>query len=271
MLSAYLQYGPSRIYYQHYGSGKTVIIALHGYGGSAASFDFLQKHTGNAYQLIAIDLPFHGKTCWMLTRSFSTTDLSAIIKAIGEALGIAIDRFIVIGYSIGARIALAFAEQEGLKVLKLVLVAPDGIGPDFWYRLATQSWAGRLLFRSTMKNPAWLFALLPLLSRWLPATRRMVAFAFYHLRDSSSRMLLHNRWLGLGACTSNKTAAIAAIRKHHIPVRLLFGKYDYIIPYTACRHFCTNLQLLCSIQVADAGHNLLKEKYAPLMIMMLKA
>jgi pimeloyl-ACP methyl ester carboxylesterase len=52
------------------------------------------------------------------------------------------------------------------------------------------------------------------------------------------------------------------IKKHAIPVRFLFGRFDNIIPSSRADIFKDDPQNI-HIEIIDAGHRLLQEKYAP--------
>jgi pimeloyl-ACP methyl ester carboxylesterase len=83
MDSIFLTYKSSRVHYLKGGGGKRLLFCLHGYGESSGSFVFLEAPLGGEFTLIAIDLPFHGKTDWKEGRGFLPEDLLAIIREIG--------------------------------------------------------------------------------------------------------------------------------------------------------------------------------------------
>ena len=57
-------YRNTAIHYLSMGSGKQILIALHGYGDNAALYKVLLPSLGNRYTIYAIDLPYHGRTRW---------------------------------------------------------------------------------------------------------------------------------------------------------------------------------------------------------------
>jgi pimeloyl-ACP methyl ester carboxylesterase len=78
MQTSFLPYRSSQVHYCWFGTGQKLILCLHGYGESLESFQFLEKYIGKEYTLIAIDLPFHGKTQWNEGLQFSVADLVTI-------------------------------------------------------------------------------------------------------------------------------------------------------------------------------------------------
>ena len=64
MNSGFLQFDQSNIHYLRSGNGERVLICFHGYGESAAHFQFLTEKLKDEFTMISLDLPFHGQTNW---------------------------------------------------------------------------------------------------------------------------------------------------------------------------------------------------------------
>ena len=101
------------------------IIAIHGWLDNAASFEPLAGHLSQ-YRWICPDLPGHGRSDYRPNGCvYHFTDYVAELFLVAESLGL--DRFILVGHSLGAGIASTFAAVFPDKVDRLVLI--DGIGP----------------------------------------------------------------------------------------------------------------------------------------------
>ena len=101
-------------------SGPTV-IGLHGFTGSGADFTAISEQFEESLRLVAPDLPGHG--------SYSASDAevfygvgagAALVRALQDRLGT--DSTGLLGYSMGARLALSFAVAHPDRVDGLVLV-----------------------------------------------------------------------------------------------------------------------------------------------------
>lgn len=93
-----------------WGRGETPAIFVHGFAGSAAAFAHLEPLLGDLLSATCVELPGHGSTpaaCWDET-----------VEAIGALLD---GRTVLIGYSQGARLALAAAARFPRRVERLVL------------------------------------------------------------------------------------------------------------------------------------------------------
>ena len=102
------------------GSGPPMLL-LHGFTGSGRSWDELVAAASAAgFTAIAPDLPGHGGTAsWAARATVERTadDLAALLRALGH------ERAHVVGYSMGARIALGLAIAHPACVARLVLEA----------------------------------------------------------------------------------------------------------------------------------------------------
>ncbi|MDP2272276.1 MAG: 2-succinyl-6-hydroxy-2,4-cyclohexadiene-1-carboxylate synthase [Archangium sp.] len=93
-----------------WGTGPTKALFLHGFTGSARSFDHLEPLLGELLSATCVTLPGHGETPGA---SWDDT-----VAAITQLLS---DRTVLIGYSQGARLALAVAAAAPNRVERLVL------------------------------------------------------------------------------------------------------------------------------------------------------
>lgn len=96
---------------------KPTVVIFHGFMENKEDWDFLSVELGNAYNVLSIDLPGHGKTD--LTNFFS---LQEILTRLRDFIFLFSNTPILIGYSMGGRIALNLSEHY-LKPQKLFLIS----------------------------------------------------------------------------------------------------------------------------------------------------
>lgn len=109
------------------------VLALHGWLDNAASFvplaPHLRAHGGDALDLVALDLPGHGRSAHLppgADYSFAGA-MHAVLDA-ADALGWA--RFALLGHSMGAGIASLLAAACPQRVQRLVAIEALGALPD---------------------------------------------------------------------------------------------------------------------------------------------
>lgn len=262
-----LSYKESRISYYRYGNGDIPVLCFHGYGENAGTFAFLEDTLGSRYTFHAIDLPCHGETYWRQGLDFTLDDLSGILSLITLSTK---SRPVLLGFSLGGRVALSLYESQPDSFSRIVLLAPDGLVVNPWYWLSTQTWAGNRLFRFTMKHPGWFFLLLNGMNKTGRLNASVFKFVNAYIGDPSLRLSLYQRWTVLRKLRPNLTHIRSLIREHKTPVKLLYGKYDRIILSSRGEKFRKGIEEYCSIEILHAGHQVLQSKYLPVIAEALK-
>jgi pimeloyl-ACP methyl ester carboxylesterase len=260
MQTAFLTYQRSQLHYCWFGAGPKIVLCLHGYGESEASFHFLEKHLSPEYTVIALDLPFHGKTQWQEGLTFTIDDLLAVTNTLLAKHGEGVNRIILLGFSMGGRVALQLLQSMPDKIERIVLLAPDGLKVNFWYWLSTQTYIGNRLFGFTMKHPGWFFWLLQTGNRLKLINPSVLKFTRYYIDDTTVRRLLYERWTCMRAIKPDLAFAKKLIRAHQLPVRLLYGKYDRIIRHERGEKFRKGIESFCTLHIIQTGHQVLQEK-----------
>lgn len=105
--------------------GALPVVCVHGYTSSAQSFNALARHLGDRVHLMAPDVRGHGESAWSPDGAYQYADQMADLAALVDAL--ALDRFVLIGTSMGGIIAMAYAAQHAARMRGLVI---NDIGPD---------------------------------------------------------------------------------------------------------------------------------------------
>lgn len=115
------------------GSGRALLL-LHGFTGRGTAWGSHARILARAFRLITVDLPGHGRTARAdpdrLTVERTADDLAAILHRVGA---VPAD---VLGYSLGARIALRLAIAHPSMVRRLVLESPSAGLPSAAERAA---------------------------------------------------------------------------------------------------------------------------------------
>ncbi len=99
---------------------KIPVLFLHGFTGSSEDWEFIFDFTPQNYLPFAIDLIGHGKTDSPNDPQFYTC--TSIVNQINSILNFFnFDKIILVGYSMGGRIALSYSLKNIDKILALVL------------------------------------------------------------------------------------------------------------------------------------------------------
>ncbi len=259
MSSQFIPYGPSRLHYKRYGTGPQIIFCFHGYGESAEHFGIFEPYLGRDFTLVAIDVPFHGETDWKGELLFQPEEMLRLMQQIMAGSR---EPVVLFGYSMGGRMALKIFELMPEQVRRIVLVAPDGLYKNKWQWISTQTKLGNRIFQHAMHHPGPLLSLLNLAEQLRIFNKRIIRFAHYYLDDANSRKMLYKIWTTNRRFRPHPAKVKPLIKQYQVPVQLIFGKYDRIIPTKRGHHFGKNISPFVQVAELEAGHQLLREKYA---------
>ena len=101
------------------------IVCVHGYTGSADAFNALARHLQDRYHLLALDVRGHGESAWSPAGAYRYEDQADDLAGFADRLGL--QKFALIGTSMGGIIAMAYAAEHGDRLLGLVI---NDIGPE---------------------------------------------------------------------------------------------------------------------------------------------
>jgi pimeloyl-ACP methyl ester carboxylesterase len=271
-------YKSSHICYYRIGTGPKLGLCFHGYGEDATSFAFLEELAGSQYTFYAIDLPFHGQTSWKEDLNFTHTDLQQIIHdlLLANNINLQVDapkphkKIVLIGFSLGGRVALSLYQAWPQLTERLVLMAPDGLKVNFWYWLSTRTWAGNKLFDFTMKYPRWFFTFLKVINKLGMVNTSIFKFVNFYIGNKEARIQLYERWTTLRRLKPNIKRIKTSILQNKTPVRMIYGRHDRIILPIRGEKFKEGIEAYCTLKVIASGHQVLHEKHGDEILQSLK-
>src|SRR5436190_18824138 len=106
-------------------AGALPVVCVHGYTSSAEAFNALARRIGDRAHVIAMDVRGHGDSAWSSDGAYGYADQMSDLAALVDGLGI--ERFVLIGTSMGGIIAMAYAAQHPHRLRGLAI---NDIGPD---------------------------------------------------------------------------------------------------------------------------------------------
>lgn len=105
--------------------GRLPILFVHGLGGSAEQWRDVLAHLPGSIDCVALDLPGHGRSdVGGESDALSIADLSTAVGAVAD--GLDWRRFLIVGHSLGAAVAVHYAGSRPRRTAGLLLVDPNG-------------------------------------------------------------------------------------------------------------------------------------------------
>ncbi len=244
--------------YRTFGSGPLPIIAFHGFGRTGADFHVFEKELGAIATIHAFDLPFHGDSPSPTQRAnnpFEPAELRDHFIAFADHIGAG--KLVLMGYSLGGRLALSLLETMPERISHAILIAPDGLKTKPWYRsLASSAW-GRACYRRFIHKPHRVHGIVRSLHKVGLLHEKMHRFIIGQSDTHAKRQLLHDVWLSFRHIEPDLDAVASNVRKNKLPVTLVFGAKDNVIKAELADRLQPKAPELTSTMILDAGHQLL--------------
>jgi pimeloyl-ACP methyl ester carboxylesterase len=114
------------LHYLDWGNaGAPAVVWIHGYTSSAQTFNIIARHFRDRVHSIAVDVRGHGDSAWAPDAAYQFSDQVADLAGFADHL--ALDRFTLVGTSMGGIIAMAYAGAHPSRLAGLVI---NDVGPD---------------------------------------------------------------------------------------------------------------------------------------------
>jgi len=257
-MEGFIDYRSSRFRYRVMGDGPVLTVCFHGFGESADHFSHVSERLSD-HTLVAIDMPFHGKTEWNEPDRLTVPELARLVS---ECPPLAGRSYGVMGYSMGGKMALSLVQTDPGPVTHLCLIAADGLRFDPWHWFCTRTLLGKRLLERMVDDPSRVLAMLRLFERAGWVNPSSYKFVNYHLKDPVLRRMVHGTWISLRDFTPDTSRVLGQVRTHRIPVCLVYGNYDRLAPRKQGENFYRSLGDQGWMKTVESGHILLNDRNA---------
>jgi pimeloyl-ACP methyl ester carboxylesterase len=234
--------------------GAPALLLLHGFGSSLQAWDDWSLKLEQKYRVIRLDLPGFGLTGASPANDYSEEKDLAILTHFADKLGL--EKFSVMGHSMGGKMAWSLAASQPERVQALVLMAPDGF-PET---------------KDIGTKPYEVPAIMGLIKYVLPKylVRKSIEPAFTEA-DALNDALV-NRYFDMlrapgvrGAILerSNQTIytdPVPRLKAIKAPTLLIWGEQDQMIPSTNAQSYANILSNSTTVLVPKLGHLLQEEQ-----------
>lgn len=247
--------------YTKFGNGPLTMIAFHGFGRDAAMFKNFQ-YAFNSYTIYSIDLYFHGNS-WNASspkldqRSWTLTFSEFLSKE-------QIDKFSLLGFSLGGKMALYTYQLFSERVESLQLMAPYGIQRNLIEILIQKAPSLYQQLQRYVDDPSHLFRLLKYLqfSRLINST--LVRIILSQLDSWPKRFRAFHTMRLYGAIKLDLPKIRHHLGLHSTKVHLYLGKYDQVLRLKTLYRHLGYLNHF-SLHVLPSGHSSLPGKVINLL------
>lgn len=243
--------------YQKHGHGKNFFLLFHGFGQNMRAYDaFLQLRKEEDCFLV-FDMFYHGQSSWKSVKQKLTKEIwRAIMLQLMEKEGI--DKFHLVGYSMGGKFSLITFEIFPNLTQSLLLMAPDGIKTGFWYNMATFPGVLNRLFKHVVFHPKRFFRTMDALYSLGILQNSLIKFVKSQMQTRTMRAQVYFTWNVFKPLKPDLGLIIKYLRLNKTPVTLFTGAYDTMITTRNLKKFSSKVPQIITCEL-PCGHNTLIE------------
>jgi len=242
------------------------MLAFHGFGQSAEYFQPFEV-LSSQYTLYCFDLPHHGVTNWDESHVVDKSSLKTFFDRFFSSNDIS--EFSIAAFSLGGKFLLTLLELYPTKINSLILIAPDGVKVNVWYKLATGYSLFHWIFKFIVNNPSPLFISTDFLRNVGILNKSVLRFIKAHMDTLEKRKQVYLVWNSFKLLKFRERDIIYLINQNNIQSYLYLGKHDRVIPESKFRRFIRSVENLKLFEFNN-GHNHLVEHVAKRIVMDLK-
>jgi len=125
---------------ESFGTGEPLVL-IHGMGSAATAWKPIIGDLKNKFKVVTVDLPGHGRTAFSPVQPMDPTSLAQLVMKNLNSLGI--DKFHLVGNSLGGWICLEIAASNPEIVKSITALAPAGL----WLTPFTSRYPGEVALR----------------------------------------------------------------------------------------------------------------------------
>ena len=243
--------------YKKIGQGSNITLMFYGYGQDSDVFDeFVREHL-DTHTFYIIDLFFHGNSKWndseQLTNDFWLKLLLRFIEKNN------LTKFDVIGYSLGAKLALVTYEAVPTRVNSLTLIAPDGFGGSFLYDFFVLNKFTLLIFKFVLDKWKFFRAIPYLLFKLGIVSKTLYRYVILNLDNFNKRERLFNTWNVFRDIKVFQSELALQFRKHQTCLTVYLSIKDELVKSKNVKDFLVKVKKYELIE-SNVSHILLLTK-----------
>ena len=233
-----------------------VVILLHGSNSFLQTWDGWTRRLKPTHRIIRFDFPGHGLTGAHSAGGYSHVAYAEIVDRIVAKLGI--QRFVIVGNSMGGNVAWTYAHQHPEKLAGLVLVdasgqpEPDAQDLPLGFRIAQTPLLRDIMLHITPRSMVE-EGLRKSVSNTAVVTPQNVDRYWELLRYPGNRQATIDRF------TTPRDPVISGPPDAPVPTLIMWGADDRLIPVSSARWFKEQLPDARIIIYPNVGHLMMEE------------
>jgi pimeloyl-ACP methyl ester carboxylesterase len=224
------KYKNSIVSYHRIGTGSEVLVAFHGYGQTGEAYAYFEDVLGERFTIIAIDFFWHGSSEWHEPFDFTDLHMKELLDGIARQENLHAQRFSVLSFSMGARLARALVRNFAARIDYFILLSPPTFSFNRFLNFTTNNPIGLAAFKYFANTPGALLNWVERLHKIKILNRSVYVFTSKFVGKQERIQKVFKTWLAQRKLTTNFSKFAKLLDHHNIKVVLIVGKKDAITP-----------------------------------------
>lgn len=254
MKQKHIRVAKSKLSYYKQGTGDRFMLMFHGYGQDGMLFSNLPESYLKEYTCFAIDLFGHGDSSFFYKEKIETGDLKLVLVKLLQDENI--ERFSVLGFSLGGRVAINATFELKNKVDELILLAPDGVVDSFVFKAATSDSFLKSMFKRMVFFPTFYQRAIQLVKKLNIIDSSSIDFVERVMSTRSRRYRLYRVWnMHAGLTVTLKQLSESGF----FAIRLYLAKNDRFVDSKKVMLLCDKIKM--PYKLLRTGHFQIVKEY----------
>jgi len=251
-----------KLHYYRFGSGPKAMLCFHGYGMHGKQFSVLKEKLGNEYTFYGFDLFFHKDTILHdqsisnIKKGLSKLDFIQLMNAFCKHESI--DRYSVIGYSLGTLYASVLAEGNASRIDQLLLLAPSFLKIFPPFQVLSKNRIANYAFRKFFMSRKGIHLTLDFCRRLRLIDLKSHQILSSEMATSDLRFAFYANVTYLRHLQVERNALIQSLNKNKVDCFFIFGGRDKMYPNHLADEMIAKLNTAKKITI-DEDHDLVNQ------------
>jgi pimeloyl-ACP methyl ester carboxylesterase len=252
------------LHYYKFGNGPQPMLCFHGYGMHGKQFKLLEVTLDLKYTFYGFDLFFHKETklkdqsLAAVKKGISKKELAALFAEFCQHEGI--ERFSVIGYSMGTHYATVIVEELPQMVNEYIVVAPSSLNPGMLIPFFSKNKIGNRILEKVALNQSALTGMLKLFRRLRFINDEDYKILFAEIGTAELRFNFYACFTYLRFLETDEPRLLKALDEQNIKSIFIFGKRDKSFPLRIGDKFIGKLKQ-AEVIILDEGHEMIRKDF----------
>ena len=253
-----------KLHYYKFGSGKKIMLSFHGYGMHGKQFKLLEPTLGEKYTFYGFDLFFHKETK-LKDQSLPTVKIGITKREFADLIvefceSEKINRFSVIGYSMGTHYATVIAEELAERIDEFVIVAPSSLNPGKLIPFFSKSKTGNKIMEKMALHDNVLTGMLKLFKRLRVIDDEAYKILYNEIGTPELRFNFYACFTYLRFFETDEKKLLNNLNEQNIKSIFIFGKRDKSFPPGIGQAFIKMVNN-ASVIILNEGHEMIKKAF----------